>query len=340
MVGRGAHRLAAPEGNVARKRKHRDVRGLSRGVVRLISRESHVSALLSRRTSQPFSCITSTAYTLIKAYIIVGGKKKITIERELLITHGTSRMIVSRVQTARRNEGCAGIWTDYLQEYFTRALHELKIAEDQFLSQRRKSLETGSERVAPFMPGICFSSRVDRSRNGAWPLLSFYRTRKGFFASPRCSLLSMMLEYFSRSFDESLTSGGKKKTEKGLIFEDSSTFAIENYLWSLDRVSPARRAGEEASKRVILPRMHLEECAHEMADALWRPPLSRIIRASFSVSRSFLPCRKTCDSMHETFYCVTCAVFSGLCYCPRVPEIVRINSHCCIILSAATQVNQ
>lgn len=52
-----------PKENAARRRKHPDVQGLSRGVVRLISRESHVSALLCsaplspRRTSLPFSFV-------------------------------------------------------------------------------------------------------------------------------------------------------------------------------------------------------------------------------------------------------------------------------------------
>jgi len=72
----------------------------------------------------------------------------------------------------------------------------------------------------------------------------------------------------------------KRKRAKSLIFENS----IENYLWSLNRVPPARKAGEEASKRVILPRIRIWKNAHTK----WRPPLSRVIalrspsRACFS----------------------------------------------------------
>jgi len=67
LVGQGRRWLAAPEENAARKRKHRDVPQLSRGVVRLISRESHVSLALlrlhSRKTSLCYFNITFAAFT-------------------------------------------------------------------------------------------------------------------------------------------------------------------------------------------------------------------------------------------------------------------------------------
>lgn len=88
-------------------------------------------------------------------------------------------------------------------------------------STNRRSLETSFSRrgekspkkaasVSP-MPGICFFP----VQTGRGPPLSVYRLEKGFFAFPRCcSLLSIMLEYFPRSFDESILNERKKKEKK------------------------------------------------------------------------------------------------------------------------------
>lgn len=147
-----------------------------------------------------------------------------------------------------------------------------------------------------------------------------------------------MLEYLSRSFDESIINERKKKekkSEKSLIFEDSRYLGDRE----LSLESRSRFSGEESRRRSKQTRNLATYAsgrtrARNGGRAVAATALS-CNRASLSVPRSFLPCRKTCDSMHKTFYCVTCAVFSGLVYhCPRVPETVRINSRRCIILSA------
>lgn len=99
--------------------------------------------------------------------------------------------------------------------------------------------------------------------NGAWSPLSFYRLEKGFFAFPRCcSLLSIMLEYFSRSFDESIVNERKKRENKetrDLLFSRTRISRRSRIIFGISIVPPARKAGEEASRRVILSRTHLEE---------------------------------------------------------------------------------
>lgn len=100
-----------------------------------------------------------------------------------------------------------------------------------------------------------------------------------------------MLEYFSRSFDESIINERKKRekktTEKFLVIEDSRyILTIENYFWSLDRFF-----GEEGEEKMSRERTRKSchvciwknERTHEMADALWRP-----IARSLSHNRRFV----------------------------------------------------
>lgn len=142
-----------------------------------------------------------------------------------------------------------------------------------------------------------------------------------------------MLEYFSRRFDESIINERKKKRKKKETREISLSFSRGlEYLGdreSRSRFSGGRKAGEEASKTRNL--CHV--CIWKKARTKWRTRAVAVTalslsynRASFSIlPRSFLPCRKNLRCIfhaHErrSFYCVICAVFSGLDYRPRVPR--------------------
>lgn len=152
-----------------------------------------------------------------------------------------------------------------------------------------------------------------------------------------------MLEYFSCNFDESIINkrGKKKKRTRNRAFLRS--ISRLRIIFGISIIPPTMKAREEAGKRVILPRMHLEERTHARNGGcvVAATALSHN-RASFSVPRSFLPCRKTCDILRtRTFYCVICAVFSGtLLPSESSREAVRIILIAAHYSRRAAQVNQ